>query len=48
MNAPHELAADALESADDTDAPITAWDIDELDQYSDLDSVHWARDRADD
>jgi hypothetical protein len=49
MNAhTHDLSADALESAEDADAaPIAAWELDELDHYSDLDSVHWARDRDD-
>lgn len=42
-----DLSADALESADADAAPIAAWELDELDPYSDLDSVRWARDRDD-
>lgn len=42
-----DFPADAILSADETDAPIAEWTIDELYQFSDLDSVRLAWTRTD-
>lgn len=33
---------DAMQPIHEADAPSDAWSLDELDQNSDLESVHWA------
>jgi hypothetical protein len=42
------VAADAILWADEGDAPIAAWTLDELDRLSDLDSLRAARTWTDD
>jgi len=42
-----ELPTDAILCADDLDAPIAVWTIEELDHLSDLDSVRTAWMRTD-
>lgn len=35
--------ADALGFAEEADAPVAAWSLDELDRNADLESLHWAQ-----
>jgi hypothetical protein len=43
----HDLD-DALQSGQESGAPITAWSLDELDEHSDLESLRWALDHPED
>jgi len=44
----HEYAAGEILPAEDADAPVDAWSLDELERFADLDSVRAAWSRADD
>jgi hypothetical protein len=44
---PHLAAADEIEFTEEP-ASIDAWEVDELDRDSELESVAWARQRDDD
>lgn len=42
-----DLAAGTIQSAEDFEAPVDAWSLDELEQLADLESVRHARGRRD-
>jgi hypothetical protein len=48
MRIDRPLGADAILFADEPDAPIDAWTLDELDRLSDLESLRAARTWTDD